>query len=192
MKRASGIFLVVVFLTGLTGCKTPLDQRQLELIQNWGTANQAFATAIEVYQGKMRKIMDTQFEDQRKQKHLVWQQFLAMNSVDGVLVETDENDQIVIGTDGQPQPMRRAALERELEYFWKELAQIDENEEIYHAVDQELTRAIAVFREMNVRGVETSEDILEARRSAQRLMESALSALAGVAAGLGVGAAIAP
>lgn len=190
MKRlCCGVALLVAATLG-TGCQTPLDRQQLELIQKWGEANQAFAFAVDTYREQVDRIVLKQLDAQRAAQDAVFTQFLATNSRDGALIETDDSDEPVLDANGGTKPMRREALQNELAVYHDQLAAIETNRAAWREVNAQLVSAIDRFKSLNAAGMETSQEIAEARASAQALLEASLSAMAGFAAGIGVGIAI--
>ena len=180
--------VAVLLCAGVAGCQTPLDKKQLALIQAWGEANVAFATAIEVYQSELDSVVRDYLDYERQAQRRAFERFVETNSENGVLVETDENDQIVRDADGNPLSMKTEALEREVTFLLAQLKAIDDKDGQWRAASGKLTESLALFRSMNSTGMATSEEIAQARSSAQALLESSLGALAGFA----IGAAAAP
>ncbi len=64
---------------------------------------------------------------------------------------------------------------------------ITESERTWADADAKIKRAIEGFQKMNAVSMDTNEDIAEAKKSAQQFIDSALGALAGFAAGVGIG-----
>lgn len=175
----------VPLLIILSGCRTPLDIRQADLIQTWGDGNRAFGLVIEEYCAVMDRVAGRHHQVQLDLRDKDWELWLSRHTrSDGGLVYQDD--------DGEIKPLTAAQLQEALALRDQASQTIAESERTWREVDARVKKAIDDFKIMTATTMSTNEDIAEARKSAQQFVESALSALAGLAGGVGLGAAMAP
>jgi len=181
MRRCAIVLIAGSFLVG---CQTPLDIRQTELIQVWGEGNQAFVEAIDKYRIVMDGIATNYHESQRDLRNKEWELWLSRHTQDDGSLVSDDNGTIV--------PMKVAQLETAIQLRDKASRTIADSERLWKEQDTKIKKAIEDFRVMTRVAMETNADIAEAKKSAQQFIESALSALGGMAAGFGLSIAVAP
>jgi hypothetical protein len=180
MKR-----LVVAVALLVTGCQTPVDVKQTELIQSWGEGNKAFGRVIEEYCKVMDGVADNHHLMQRDLRDKNWELWLSRHTqTDGSLVSQDD--------DGNIKAMTVDQLQAALALRDQASETIAQSERTWREADAKIKKAIEDFKIMTSVALSTNEDIAEARKSAAQFAESALSALAGLAGGVGLGAAAAP
>ena len=169
----------------LTGCQTPLDQSQSELIRTWGEGNRAFGVAIETYAKAVDGATGRHYDAQRRLIDAGWNAWLAQ--------QTDEKGQLVyMAADGTIQPMPVSMLVREVAKRDEQFAALAVLQMQTAGQQAAIHQSIADFHDMNLIGLDDNEDIARAKASAQQFIDSALGALGGFAAGAGVGAAVIP
>ncbi len=175
---------VIALMAGslLVGCQTTLDIRQAELIEAWGEGNKAFAEAIDQYRTAMDEIASNYHKDQRDLRDTKWELWLSRH--------TREDDSLVSDDNGTIVPMKVAQLKTAIESRDKASKIIADSERLWKEQDTKLKKAIDDFKVMTRVAMKTNADIAEAKKSAQQFIESALSALAGMASGFGL--AVAP
>jgi hypothetical protein len=176
------VFITLLFVAG---CQTPLDIKQAELLQTWGEGNRAFAGVIEEYCQVMDSVADRHHQLQYQLRDKNWQLWLGQHTQpDGSLVFQDD--------DGAIKPMRVDQLAAALALRDKASETIAGSERVWQEADSKIKKAVEDFKIMNATALSTNENIAEAKKSAQQFVESALSALGGLAGGVGLGAAVAP
>lgn len=176
--------VILLFLL-VSGCQTPLDVKQTELLQTWGEGNRAFSKVIEEYCTVMDRVAGRHHQVQRDLRDKDWELWLSRHTQpDGSLVYQDD--------DGAVKPMTVAQLQAALALRDAASQAIADSERVWQDVDGKIKKAIDDFKIMTATAMNTNQDIAEAKKSAQQFVESALSALAGLAGGFGLGAAVAP
>ncbi len=179
------VMAVLLLLVNIAGCQTSLDVRQADLIESWGNGNRAFGMVIEEYCAVMDRVSGRYHQVQLDLRDKDWELWLGRHTQsDGSLVYQDDN--------GEIKPLTAAQLQAALALRDQASHAIAESERTWREVDARVKKAIDDFKTMTATAMSTNEDIAEARRSAQQFVESALSALAGLAGGIGLGAAAAP
>ncbi|MFH1418866.1 MAG: hypothetical protein ABII12_11355 [Planctomycetota bacterium] len=176
---------MIVFFAFSTGCQTPLDIRQTELIDAWGQGNKAFAKAIGEYAKIMDRVAADYHRSQGQLRDSQWDLWLGRHTdQDGGLVFQD--------TDGEIKPMRVEQLCAALTLRDQAFQTIAESQSVWRQADATVKKAVDDFNVMTQVALSTNAEIADARKSAQRFAESALNALAGIAGGVGIGAALVP
>ncbi len=180
MKKWMMILVVLA-----TGCQTPLDIRQAELIDSWGQGNKAFARAVSEYAKIMDRVATDYHRSQAQLRDSQWDLWLGRH--------TDENGGLVFqDTDGEIKPMRVEQLRTALTLRDQASQTISESQSQWREADGLIKKAVDDFNVMTQVALSTNAEIADARKSAQQLAESALNALAGIAGGIGIGAALVP
>jgi len=172
-------------LAAVGGCQTPLDARQAELIRTWGEGNRAFGKVIEEYATVMDSVAGRHHRTQRDLRDKDWELWLSRHTQeDGGLVYRDD--------DGTIKPMTVTQLQSAIALRDQASQTITDSERVWREADAKIKKAIDDFKIMTTTAMNTNEDIAEAKKSAQQFVESALSALAGLAGGVGLGVAVTP
>jgi hypothetical protein len=176
---------MVVVVLFAAGCQTPLDVKQGELIRTWGEGNKAFGRVIEEYCKVVGGAADNHHQLQRDLRDKNWELWLSRHTqADGSLVTQDD--------DGSIGAMKADQLQAALALRDQASETIAQSERTWREADGKIRKAIEDFKIMTGVAMSTSEDIAEARNSAAQFADSALSALAGLAGGVGLGAAVIP
>jgi len=182
MKRRFSMWLVPACSILFTaGCHTSLDKKQAELIRTWSITNQMFARSISTYHEVMSSALAKHYARVRDAENEKFKAWVARQVHDGHLVLTDDNDVPILDA-GKYQPMEYAALESAYDTHLETLAKIERDEERFLRIDAEIAAAIKQFERLSQLNLEQSEAIAEAKASAQQLLESSLSIIAGLAA----------
>lgn len=178
--------VLFIFGTGLmSGCQTPLDQKQSDLIRTWGEGNRAFAVAVTTYADTMDKVALRHHASEREKIDTTWRLWLANQTNDaGELVYTAD--------DGSVKPMLAEHMMEAIQRRDDALTQLTASQANWKYADERMKAAIRAFEVMNMTSLATNEDIAAAKASAQQLIDSALSAIGGFAGGLGLGATLIP
>jgi hypothetical protein len=177
--------VTAVLLVAIGGCQTPLDVRQTELIRTWGEGNRAFGKVIEEYCTAMDNVAGRHHQTQRELRDKDWELWLSGHTQeDGGLVYRDD--------DGTVKPMTVTRLQAAITLRDQASQTIADSERVWQEADARIKKAVEDFKIMTATAMNTNEDIAEAKKSTQQFMESALSALTGLAGGFGLGAAVAP
>ncbi|HVP12133.1 MAG TPA: hypothetical protein VMV94_13215 [Phycisphaerae bacterium] len=176
---------VIVLVMLVAGCQTPIDVKQAELIQNWGEGNKAFGRVIEEYCKVVGGVADNHHRLQRDLRDKDWELWLSRHTqADGSLVSQ--------GEDGAIQAMKVDQLQAAMALRDQASETIAQSERTWREADAKVRKAIEDFKVMTSIALSTNEDIAEAKKSAAQFADSALSALAGLAGGVGLGAAVVP
>lgn len=171
--------VLVLLLLSLCGCRTPLDDRQNELIETWGAGNKAFAEVIQQYQ-KVTDEAAANYHD--LQGESVKREFSRW-----VDTHTDEFGGLVyVDESGQIKPMPAAKMLSEIEKRDAALTTIVESKHRWGAVQSSVSKAVDDFVLMTHVSLSSNADIAQAKRSAQQFIDSALVALSTVATGAAV------
>ena len=128
---------------------------------------------------------DNHHQLQRDLRDKNWELWLGRHTqADGSLVYQDD--------DGSIRGLKADQLQAALALRDQASDTIAQSERTWREADGKIKKAIEDFRVMTGVAMSTNEDIAEARKSAAQFAESALSALAGLAGGVGLGAAVVP
>ncbi len=129
----------------------------------------------------MNSIAETYHQNQEELRDTKWELWLSQQtSDDGALVYRAE--------DGSIKPMQVAQLRAALRSRDDAATTINGSRRAWADADAKISRAIDDFKKMTNVGMATSAEIAKAKKSAQQFIDSALNALAGFAAGAGIGA----
>ncbi|MBV6429799.1 MAG: hypothetical protein KIPDCIKN_04374 [Haliscomenobacter sp.] len=168
--------VVTVILSMLGGCRTPLDDRQNELIDAWGAGNKAFAEVITQYQQATDKAAG--------RYHDLQQESIRREFTDWLDSHTDEFGGLVfVDADGNVKPMPAAKIVMEIERRDSAVAIVTESKSRWELVQASVRRASDDFVMMTNVSLSTNADIAEAKRSAQQFLDSALMAISTLATG---------
>ncbi len=173
---------ICLLCIAVTGCNTPLDKAQHKAITSWGTANKSFEAAIEIYTSNLNKIMVSHFENERKRIKEEFDTWLDNQTVGGEMVLTDDKNIPLI----PHQPMLLEDLKEALLVMDTAFSAIEADEVNWEKYHSTMVSAIENFRRLNSLNLENADSVNEARESAQYLLDTSLSAIAGAAAGLTV------
>ncbi len=177
--------LVIILFVFSPGCQTQLDIRQTELIETWGQGNKAFARAVGEYAKIMDRVATDYHRSQAQLRDSQWDIWLGRHTGDnGGLVFQD--------TDGEIKPMRVEQLRAALTLRDQASRTITESQSAWREADGMIKKAVGDFNVMTQVALSTNAEIADAKKSAQQFAESALNALAGIAGGIGLGAALVP
>lgn len=159
----------------LAGCQTPLDKAQQDLIRKKGLGDKVFRLAMEDYTQVAGTIVDGAHRTDRENVNRIMTDWIRAN--------TDASGQLTISA---------ADLQVALARRDEALAVVSQSETEWARHQMACRRALANFAVMTEVTLATNEDVAQAKESWQAFLDSALTALGGVAAGAVAGATVIP
>lgn len=183
--RGGLVFLPVVLLAGCATWGGNLDRAQFEAHQSFYVANGLFAKAVGVYRTGAAKMADQKHDIQGQYDKYQWDQWLARHtSADGGLVARNDKGEIV--------PLPVVDLVKVLDERDTRAGLLLASRGNWAKYETTMDGAVCAFEALNTKM--QAKDIVwqEAKESAKAFLDSALTTLVSLAAGIGTGAAVAP
>ncbi len=179
------IVLLAAALLITPGCKTPLDTAWHDVNTTFRQGNKAFAAVTRVY----AKCAD----EMAGKKHDLQALHLQRDWADFVKIHTNKDGRLVsLNEQGVEMPLRVEDLQSAVAARDAKLAAINASKASWAALHEPYAEAIGKFEAITDSTGETEEKILAAKASAQQFLDSALTAIGGIAAGVFTGAAVVP
>lgn len=172
--------LLLVLLLSFSGCMTPLDREWHEVNTQFRQANRVFAELAEAYAKAADEMARKKHELQRLHIERDWEHFLSIHTQDGRLVSLNANGEVV--------PMSVADMDAAMKARNDKLAALEASKASWASLHGAYGGAVDKFVVSTELTGMTEEEVFKAKESAQQLLDSLLSAIAGIAIALGAAA----
>ena len=155
---------LIVLILGVSGCYTPLNKAQHQVLNTRHDVDKVFLTSLEIHQAEMDKMMHNHFQNEKIKLEVAFNQWIAEQTVDGKINSFD--------------------LIKALKTKSDTLLKIEGDRQRWELLNQRHMQNLNNFSVLAETNWQNAKEVQKAMESAQYLLDSSLTAIAGAAAGV--------